>query len=472
MRRFSDKGYGFYSVYSEMFEDNEVYVAGHFTHGREEYALSKLLEKDWEKNGLENTQYLKYPNPVAKSVDEILELQENMKSLETDKELLSNIIKYNSIFYRLVDRPYGYFEYINEAISNFKKNGEEFLSFLEKHKKNKILAKWYSELKPKLKKAISVWAVEEEFIYKVSSGLAFYQSGNEKGLKLKPFATFEESDEVILKKITKELKKGTRKGYLNFGNITIPFQTHLGEYNVSSENKASIIKGEFPLYTGYQSLLQTFNEPFKDITRYLRLIYFTTNTDKTNFCYPKIDPTGEILLDVENLSPYALEVMDREDNLIKNNIKLTKDKPVLFISGANDGGKTTFLRSIDLLCDLTNLGAKVPATKCIITPHNETQMYFPEVGRSSGTFKTNLSNLKDFLERSNENYLNLIDEPVMGGTDLSALKEAFERFLERLQTTKGTHIIATNHSEWLQEDMPFSFYKMNKKHKLSFFKLY
>jgi hypothetical protein len=461
----------FYYLDRSIFKSNDE--SNNYSHKAIE-AIQQIFPHEqyeqWHLNSDDNKKIIEVPKISFDSVDKVLELQENMKMLESDSKTLAELMLFLGKFYKIKSNER--YNSNHDVASQFQKIGEEFIEFLDKKgNNNKILKNWHEKIKPEFISTLETWREEIDFIEQVySTGLALYKDSGE-GINIKPVGIFEEEERgPLLRKINSQISKGVKKGTINIGDVILPFNLSIGHYNVSHENSASIIKGHFPYYSGIETVAYMFTAPFKELDHYLRFIYLTKDKDSP-FCYPKFNSNNELLFDAKNMNPYFLKVLENEKNLTTNNLRITRNKNIVFVSGSNNGGKTTLLRNIGLIYNLAYHGAKVPATSCTLSPVDGINIYEPEVGFSSGTFKSNLTALKEDLEiaEKHPNYLYIVDEPIIGGTNLSAMKQAFDRFATRVSELKGTTIIATNHSEYLREcnSPKFLFYAMNKKHKIN-----
>ncbi len=76
---------------------------------------------------------------------------------------------------------------------------------------------------------------------------------------------------------------------------------------------------------------------------------------KNKLCFPVFTESTETSLKINDLFHPLI------NNPVKNNVKLSEDKNLCFLTGANMAGKSTFLKSIGLSIYLSHLGFPVPA---------------------------------------------------------------------------------------------------------------
>nr|WP_233173512.1 hypothetical protein [Pedobacter sp. ASV19] len=75
------------------------------------------------------------------------------------------------------------------------------------------------------------------------------------------------------------------------------------------------------------------------------------------FVYAKALPAAEMLLDIEGFRHPGLR------NGVSNNLHLTRDRNVLFLTGANMAGKSTFMKSMGIAVYLAHMGFPVAAER-------------------------------------------------------------------------------------------------------------
>ncbi|MDX9925709.1 MAG: endonuclease MutS2, partial [Ignavibacteriaceae bacterium] len=131
--------------------------------------------------------------------------------------------------------------------------------------------------------------------------------------------------------------------------------------------------------------------------------------------------------------------------------KLDKEN-VLVITGPNAGGKTVVLKTVGLLIALIQSGIHVP-----IHPDSNLHLFgniLLDIGDNQSieddlsTFSSHLSNIKQILEKADENSLVLLDE-VGTGTDPFEGSAIATAVLVKLQK-KGATVLSTTHSSNLK----------------------
>jgi DNA mismatch repair protein MutS2 len=148
--------------------------------------------------------------------------------------------------------------------------------------------------------------------------------------------------------------------------------------------------------------------------------------------------------------PLLEQALRRENKpIVPLDIKLTRAKHILLISGPNAGGKSVCLKTVGLLQWMFQCGMPVPALENSQMPVFD--RLFIDIGDEQSidndlsTYSSHLLNMKQMLQQATERSLVLIDEfgtgtePVIGG----AIAEAI---LERLEHKGCFGVITTHYS--------------------------
>lgn len=94
------------------------------------------------------------------------------------------------------------------------------------------------------------------------------------------------------------------------------------------------------------------------------------------WCLPRVTAAlGAI--DVRGLLDVALALTDPTLTPVSNDLRLTSEQRVVFVTGPNQGGKTTLVRAIGQLAHLAALGLPVPAASATLPLHRPLLTHFP-----------------------------------------------------------------------------------------------
>ncbi|MCM1524210.1 MAG: DNA mismatch repair protein MutS [Ruminococcus sp.] len=116
----------------------------------------------------------------------------------------------------------------------------------------------------------------------------------------------------------------------------------------------------------------------------------------------------------------AADTDAREDALIvRNDISMNGENGFFILTGANNGGKTTFVRAAGLCFLMGQTGFYVPAESCVIGMADHIFTHFPkeeETGINASRFTTEIKDMKTIIDLITENSLLLMNESIQSTT--------------------------------------------------------
>ncbi len=129
----------------------------------------------------------------------------------------------------------------------------------------------------------------------------------------------------------------------------------------------------------------------------------------------KVPEISEDTLDIKGARNPILEYIK---GCVPVDLRLKKDKNLLIISGPNRGGKTVALKTLGLLCLMTQTGIHIPAEegsrikvfKKIMAEIGDDQ----DISLGMSTFSAHIEHLRTMIESADKDSLIIIDEPGMG----------------------------------------------------------
>ena len=108
-----------------------------------------------------------------------------------------------------------------------------------------------------------------------------------------------------------------------------------------------------------------------------------------------------------------------DDLVVTNSLEMDDSGRFFILTGANNGGKTTFLRGAGLCFLMAQTGFYVPAAACVIAPCDFIFTHFPkeeETGINASRFTTEIKDLKVISDLVSENSLLLMNESIQSTT--------------------------------------------------------
>ena len=157
----------------------------------------------------------------------------------------------------------------------------------------------------------------------------------------------------------------------------------------------------------------------------------------------------ESVLNIEAGRHPVLDI-DASLNFVPNSIDLNQLRRMLFITGPNMGGKSTYMRQTALLVILAYAGCYIPATSAEIGPIDR---IFTRIGASDdlaggrSTFLVEMSETANILHNATENSLVLLDEIGRGTSTFDGLALAFAIAEDLLNRVNAFTLFATHYFE-------------------------
>ncbi|NJE84372.1 endonuclease MutS2 [Thermococcus sp. CX2] len=158
---------------------------------------------------------------------------------------------------------------------------------------------------------------------------------------------------------------------------------------------------------------------------------------------------------IENPQPVSYVVGRKPENFALPGAEKVKDEPVVILTGANSGGKTSLLELITQITLLAHMGLPVPAEKAWVEPLDE--LFFFRRKRSvygAGAFETALRSFVRALKGKGRKLI-LIDEFEAITEPGAAVKIIGE--LLKVAHERGFYVVIVSHlGEDLKRELPFA----------------
>jgi hypothetical protein len=247
-----------------------------------------------------------------------------------------------------------------------------------------------------------------------------------------------------------KFKEGGVKSYLQ-DVPDEPFAIHV------EEGVLSLLAGLFPeafatlesCFTKHREFLdQTIldfatNVPF--YTGYLNYIEDMRHVGLP-FCYPAIATEDKAIMSKGGFDiALAAKLAARQERVVQNDFFLSGKEHALVISGPNQGGKTTFARSVGQLHFLASLGFCVPGTEARLFLVDNIYTHFEveeKVESLNGKLQDELIRIHRILERATDRSLVIINE-IFSSTSVSDAVFIGKRLLKRITDTDMLCVLVT-----------------------------
>ena len=155
-------------------------------------------------------------------------------------------------------------------------------------------------------------------------------------------------------------------------------------------------------------------------------------------CRPKILPAGErkaVIKDIfdpvyfREARIYNLDHKEKK-SVVTNDITMGGDSEGFYVlTGANNGGKTTFLRAVGLCQIMAQTGLYVPASYCEISLVDYIYTQFPQeekTGIDTSRFTTEIKEFREISDTITANSLLLMNESIQSTTPRECVEVACE----------------------------------------------
>ena len=155
-----------------------------------------------------------------------------------------------------------------------------------------------------------------------------------------------------------------------------------------------------------------------------------------DMCCPVILPKEERRAEIRGLfdmiyyheaSIYNLRNKDNKKEVITNDLTFDDSAAFYILTGANNGGKTTFVRALGICQVLAQAGFFVPAQFCEIAIADFVYTHFPkeeEIGINASRFTTEIKEFKAISDTITNHSLLLMNESIQSTTPLECVEIA------------------------------------------------
>jgi DNA mismatch repair ATPase MutS len=220
------------------------------------------------------------------------------------------------------------------------------------------------------------------------------------------------------------------------------------------QQRAKINNPQTILQLGYFFLNQ-----YKQNTLRLLSLYYEIDA---HYSMATVIPTYQFTFPtwIDSTLPY-FEITDAThplvNNPVGNDLTLTKDSNLLFLTGANMAGKSTFIKTVGIVLYLAHVGMGVPAKKVQLSLMDGfiTNLTIADnVVKGESYFFNEVQRIKNTIQkiRDGKKYLVLIDE-LFKGTNIQDAMKCSTKVIEGLQKLKSSLFIVSTHLYEISADL-------------------
>lgn len=277
------------------------------------------------------------------------------------------------------------------------------------------------------------------------------------------------SDELFSKKLNIKIKFGKgfkfERGYLlsHKSNVSLPKKKKAKNNEISFNNNfildnslheillRAVLKHCDVIEVINKTILELFQQLKVHICFYmaaLKIINFM-NKNNLHYCFPTFLDKPLPIINALGIYDIGLATYvkynDIQNIIVENDFNYDNNK-IFIVSGLNQGGKTTFLKSIGISQLFAQAGLIVPAKKYSCSVFNSIITHFnkaEDITIEKGKFKEELYRLKENLKMIKKNNLILFNEPFSSTTNMIGTDVSFD-ILKALSYSQSIIIFVTH----------------------------
>lgn len=156
-----------------------------------------------------------------------------------------------------------------------------------------------------------------------------------------------------------------------------------------------------------------------------------------SMCRPKYLPMEDRKLDAKGVFDLSFYIQmvnsdpmaNLKDKIITNDCRFDDDGRFFVLTGANNGGKTTYTRAIGIIQIFAQAGLYVPCESCEISPVDYIYTHFPkeeEVGLNTSRFTQECKQFKETVDSATRHSMLLLNESIQSTTPTECVYIATE----------------------------------------------
>ncbi|MEA4944411.1 MAG: hypothetical protein VB080_08220 [Propionicimonas sp.] len=167
-------------------------------------------------------------------------------------------------------------------------------------------------------------------------------------------------------------------------------------------------------------------------------------------CLPSVEATHHLAAD--QVYDLVLALKRQGAGVVTNDLQLAADERILIVTGPNQGGKTTFARTVGQLCYLASLGLPVPARRATVPLADHVLTHFQRGENTAdqrGGLEDELVRIRDILAVAGPSSVVVVNE-IFTSTSLSDAVALSTRMLKELDARQCLTVWVTFLDELVQ----------------------
>ncbi|MDR0997267.1 MAG: DNA mismatch repair protein MutS [Zoogloeaceae bacterium] len=246
-----------------------------------------------------------------------------------------------------------------------------------------------------------------------------------------------------------------RQTLKNVERFTFPELSAFEAKALSAQEKAlarekALFEALFDLLLPHVASLQTLARAVAALDMQATL---ADTAEKRGWCRPEFTDTVELVIEAGRHPVVEAACEGSGEPFIANDLRLSRERQLLIVTGPNMGGKSTYMRQAALIVLLAYVGGYVPARSAKIGPVDR---IFTRIGASDdlaqgrSTFMVEMTEAAAILNQATDKSLVLMDEIGRGTSTFDGLALAFAICRHLAEKTGSLTLFSTHYFELTQ----------------------
>ncbi len=232
---------------------------------------------------------------------------------------------------------------------------------------------------------------------------------------------------------------------------------------INRELSSNFIAGLANLYPKLFTQLESFHNQYQDIFRvslfdyidhisfflHMNQLFSVLKQHNIPLAIPEIATNKKISID----EAYDVSLLIKmKSGIVPNNVDFNEEQGFFLLTGANSGGKTSYLRAVGICQVLFLAGGYIPATKAEIYPFQEVMTHFPvdEGKTDTGRLQEEQIRVTEILANINENSLVFLNETFSSTNQQLSIELSYD-LLEKLCQVGACGIFVTHQHQLIEK---------------------
>lgn len=274
-----------------------------------------------------------------------------------------------------------------------------------------------------------------------------------KSLKIgfnKVFGYYIEVTNSFLSQIKDEYNYIRKQTTTNAERFITPELKEKEKFILSADDR--IVALEYDIFINIRNYVKKLTKKIQDVADIISFIDVVTSFAEVSINNHYVRPTfnNKNIINVKNGRHPVMEVINRNDNYIPNDVEINDKEHFVIISGPNMGGKSTFMRQVAIASIMAQIGCFVAADEACLPIFDG---IYTRIGASDdmisgqSTFMVEMNEVNFALQHASVNSLILFDEVGRGTAtfDGMALAQAIIEYI--CNNIKAITLFSTHYHE-------------------------